>query len=91
MGDGARRVQDGRPRHGIDRACARIRATGDARMTVVLVARPVVAGVWRSRRPVLAQSSCGERGTARVSADQRRSKPGRVEVTHPPELRTHVA
>ena len=65
----------------------------DARMTAMLVARPVVAG---GLAVAAAGVLCAELlrrsvAPARQSADQRRSKPGRVEVTHPPELRTHGA
>jgi len=65
----------------------------DARMTAVLVARPLVAGgVAMAAAGVL----CAELlrrsvAPARESADRRRGNPGRVEVTHPPELRTQVA
>ena len=66
----------------------------DARMTAVLVARPVVAGGSGARdgRRALRRAPCGAAWRRRATAPtQRRSKPGRVEVTHPPELRTHVA
>jgi len=65
----------------------------DAQMTAVLVARPVVAaGLAVAAAGVL----CAElmrKGVApaREIADPRRSRPGRIEVTHPPELRTRVA
>ena len=65
----------------------------DAQMTAVLVARPVVAaGLALAAAGVL----CAElmrKGVApaREIADPRRSRPGRIEVTHPPELRTRVA
>ena len=65
----------------------------DARMTAMLVARPVVAG---GLAVAAAGVLCAELlrrsvAPARQSADPTRSKPGRVEVTHPPELRTHAA
>jgi hypothetical protein len=65
----------------------------DARMTVVLVARPVVAGgLAVAAASVLCAELLRRSVTpARESADRRRSKPGRVEVTQPPELRTQVA
>jgi hypothetical protein len=65
----------------------------DARMTAVLVARPLVAGgVAMAAAGVLCAELLRRSVTpARESADRRRSKPGRVEVTHPPELRTQVA
>ena len=65
----------------------------DARMTAVLIARPVVAsGLALATAGVL----CAEllrrsvAGAHEVTA-RGRSKPGRVEVTHPPELRTYGA
>lgn len=65
----------------------------DARMTAVLVARPVVAGGLAVATAGVLCAELLRRSVApvRESADHRRSRPGRVEVTHPPELRTHVA
>ena len=65
----------------------------DARMTTVLVARPVVAGglAIAAAGVLCAELLRRSVAPARESADPRRSRPGRVEVTHPPELRTHVA
>jgi len=65
----------------------------DARMTAMLVARPVVAG---GLAVAAAGVLCAELlrqsvAPARESADSRRNRPGRIEVTHPPELRTRVA
>jgi hypothetical protein len=65
----------------------------DARMTAMLVARPVVAGGLAV--------ACGRRAVRRAAAAKRRAgarerrseaqQAGRIEVTHPPELRTRVA
>ena len=64
----------------------------DAQMTAVLIARPIAAG---GLAVAAAGVLCAELlrrsvAPARASAGSR-SKPGRIEVTHPPELRTHGA
>jgi len=65
----------------------------DARMAAMLVARSVVAG---GLAVAAAGVLCAELlrrsvAPARESVDPRRNRPGRIEVTHPPELRTRVA
>jgi hypothetical protein len=64
----------------------------DGRMTAVLIARPVVAGglALATAGVLCAELLRRSVAPARETADHRR-KPGRIEVTHPPELRTHVA
>ena len=65
----------------------------EAQMTAVLIARPIAAG---GLALAAAGVLCAEllrrsvAGAHEVTA-RGRSKPGRVEVTHPPELRTHGA
>jgi hypothetical protein len=63
----------------------------DSRMTAVLIARPVVAGglALAAAGALCAEILRRSVGPTRETADRKRSKPGRVEVTHPPELRTH--
>jgi hypothetical protein len=64
----------------------------EARMTAILIARPVVAG---GLALVTAGVLCAEllrRSIASVRASNERSRrTGRVEVTHPPDLRTQAA
>jgi hypothetical protein len=65
----------------------------DGRMTAVLIARPVVAGglALAAAGVLCAELLRRSVAPAREAADHRRGRPGRIEVTHPPELRTHVA
>jgi hypothetical protein len=65
----------------------------DARMTAVLVARPVAAGGLALATAAVLCAELLRRSVApaRETVERQRSRPGRVEVTHPPELRTHVA
>jgi len=63
----------------------------DERMTAVLLARPLaIAGIALAAAGVL----CAELfrhgiAAAHRSGERERRRPGRIEVTHPPELRTH--
>jgi hypothetical protein len=64
----------------------------DARMTAVLVGRPVVAGgIALATAGVLCAELLRRSVAARDTAERKHLKSGRVEVTHPPELRTRVA
>jgi len=65
----------------------------DARMTAVLVARPVVSGglALATAGVLCAELLRRSVGPAHETAERQRNKAGRVEVTHPPELRTLVA
>lgn len=65
----------------------------DVRMTAALVAQPVVAGGLAVATAGVLCAELLRRSVAplRETADRRRSKSGRIEVTHPAELRTHVA
>ena len=65
----------------------------DGRMTTVLVARSVVAGGLSvtSAGVLCAELLRRSVAPAREAVDRGRSKAGRIEVTHPPELRTRVA
>lgn len=65
----------------------------DVRMTAALIARPVVTG---GLALAMAGVLCAELlrrsvAPARDAAERRHGKSPRIEVTHPPELRTHVA
>jgi hypothetical protein len=65
----------------------------DMRMTAVLVARPVIAGGLALGVAGVLSAELLRRSiaSARATADGARRNPGRVEVTHPQELRTRVA
>ena len=65
----------------------------DVRMTAVLVARPVVAGGLALATAGVLCAELLRRSVvpARETAERKRIRSGRVEVTHPPELRTRVA
>jgi hypothetical protein len=64
----------------------------NAQMTAMLIARSVVAGGLALAAAGVVCSELLRRsvGPVRDSA-RRRAKSGRIEVTHPPELRTHAA
>jgi len=62
----------------------------DARMTAALIARPIAAG---GLALAAAGALCAELLRRSVASGREgagnRSRPGRIEVRHPPELRTH--
>lgn len=64
----------------------------DGRMTAVLVARPVAAGglALAAAGVLCAELLRRSVAPAREAADRNRAKARRIEVTHPPELRTRV-
>jgi hypothetical protein len=64
----------------------------DARMTAVLIARSVAAGGLALAAAGVICAELLRRSVAQARDGARsRIKSGRIEVTHPPELRTHVA
>ena len=65
----------------------------DARFTVILVAKSVAAaGLALATAGVLCAELLRRSVVApRDAVDRRRERPARIEVTHPPELRTRVA
>ena len=64
----------------------------EAQMTAVLIARPIAAGglALAAAGVLCAELFRRSVAAARASAGNR-GRPGRIEVTHPPELRTHGA
>jgi hypothetical protein len=64
----------------------------DMRVTTILVARPVVAGGLALATAGVLCAELLRHGMAAVHASvvRERRQSGRVEVTHPPELRTHA-
>ena len=65
----------------------------DMRITAVLVARPIIVGGLALATAGVLCAELLRHGImpARAAADRDRQTPGRVEVTHPPDLRTRVA
>ncbi len=65
-------------------------APGDARLTLALVARPVIAGglALATAGVLCAELLRRNRAPEPVSSPRAHRPSGRVEVTHPPELRT---
>jgi hypothetical protein len=65
----------------------------EARMTAVLIAKPIVAGGLALSAAGVLSAELLHRGVAatRATADAGRGRSGRVEVTQPPELRTRIA
>jgi len=65
----------------------------DAQMTAVLIARPVVAGglALATAGVLCAELMRRNLASGHSSAQGTGRRPGRVEVTHPPELRTRSA
>lgn len=65
----------------------------DMRMTAALLAGPVVAGglALASAGVLCAELLRRSMASVRATQERRRPKSGRVEVTHPPELRTRTA
>ena len=65
----------------------------DMRMTAVLLARPVVAGglALATAGVLCAELLRRSMASVRAAAERGRAHSGRVEVTHPPELRTRTA
>ena len=65
-------------------------APGDARLTLALLARPVVAGglALATAGVLCAELLRRNPASGNPSVAGSRGKPGRIEVTHPPELRT---
>ena len=65
----------------------------DTRMTAVLVARPIITGGLALAVAGLLSAELLRRsvGPARASAPSAHRRSGRVEVTHPADLRTHTA
>ncbi len=65
----------------------------EVRMTAALVARPIVAGGLALSAAGVLSAELLHRQVAvtRAMADASRATTGRVEVTHPPELRTRIA
>jgi hypothetical protein len=65
----------------------------DVRMTTVLIARPVVAGgiALTAAGVLCAELLRWHPAPARASEAGERARNGRVEVTHPPDLRARVA
>jgi len=64
----------------------------ETRMTAILVARPVVAGglALATAGVLCAELLRHGMGALHASAEREHRRPGRVEVTHPPELRTQA-
>ena len=65
----------------------------EMRMTAVLIARPVMAGGLALATAGVLCAELLRRSVTSVhaAAERERRRSGRVEVTHPPELRTHAA
>ena len=65
----------------------------DARMTAILIARPVVAGglALATAGVLCAELLRRHSAPARASEAGERTRSDRIEVTHPPDLRTRVA
>ena len=64
----------------------------DARMTAMLIARPVIAGGLALNTAGVLCAELLRRGVApaRAATEGERKRTGRVEVTYPPELRTRT-
>ncbi|HVN34815.1 MAG TPA: hypothetical protein VMU96_06110 [Casimicrobiaceae bacterium] len=63
----------------------------DAQMTAVLIARPIAAGGLALAAAAVVCAEVLRRSVAAARDSRRNRSSGRIEVTHPPELRTRVA